>query len=112
MIIRDALMLLALMLLLSARQITRPILNAAANVVTFSCDDSRTVRATYLDAKRAVITLDDKSTRLTIATSACGARYTGRPRQWWAKGMRDAMLAPLKPGETIASAGGRACHAS
>ena len=83
----------------------------AANSTTYTCTDGRTVKADYPDTDTAVITLDGQTYRLHTAVSADGARYVGDHWQWWTKGMRQGQLAPLKPGETIASDSGVACTA-
>lgn len=84
---------------------------AAAKTLTYTCDSGRTVRAVYPDTDTAVLTLDGQTQPLHIAISADGARYVGKHWQWWTKGMREARLSPLKPGEAIASASGEACTA-
>lgn len=86
---------------------------AAADLktLTYTCDDGRTVQAAYPDTDTAVLTLDGRPHQLHTAVSADGARYVGKHWQWWTKGMREARLAPLKPGETIASASGVSCTA-
>lgn len=85
--------------------------NATAKVVTYTCDDGRTVQAIYPDTRSAVITVDGQTHHLHTAVSADGARYVGDQWQWWTKGMHDAQLAPLNRAETIASATGVSCHA-
>lgn len=84
---------------------------ATAKALAYACDDGRTVQAAYPDADTAVLTLDQHSHRLYIAISASGARYVGDQWQWWTKGMHQAWLAPLKPGETVASTSGVSCAA-
>ncbi|MDO1528313.1 MliC family protein [Fulvimonas sp. R45] len=79
--------------------------------VTYTCSDGRQVQAAYPDRDSAVLVLDGRSHRLRQAISADGARYVGDGWQWWAKGLRQATLAPLKSGETIASARGMDCRA-
>lgn len=96
-------------LLLAGCQTPAP--GVAAKTFTYTCDDGRTVQAGYPDTDTAMLTLDGHAQRLHIAISADGARYVGDHWQWWTKGMHDAFLAPLKPGETYASANGVACHA-
>ncbi|MGB3461208.1 MliC family protein [Rhodanobacter lindaniclasticus] len=83
----------------------------AAIRLTYTCDDGRTVRVTYPDTQTAVLDFDAQTHRLHTAISADGARYVGGHWQWWSKGMHDAWLAELKPGEKIASAAGVACRA-
>ncbi|SEJ42643.1 MliC family protein [Frateuria terrea] len=77
----------------------------------YHCADGRVVQAGYEGTDRAVLAVDGATHRLTIALSASGARYVGDGWQWWTKGMHDAWLAPLQPGENIASAPGVACQA-
>ncbi|CAM5247750.1 DUF4232 domain-containing protein [Rhodanobacter lindaniclasticus] len=83
----------------------------ASPAYTYTCDDGRTVQATYPDTQTAVLSFDAQSHRLHIAISADGARYVGEHWQWWSKGMHDAQLAELKPGESIASDRGVSCTA-
>jgi len=79
--------------------------------LTYTCDDGRTVQATYPDTQIAVLNFDSRMHRLHAAISADGARYVDEHWQWWSKGMHDAWLAELKPGEQFASAAGVACRA-
>jgi len=76
--------------------------------VHYVCEDGRTVSALYTDSNTAQLKLGGSTHLLKIAVSASGARYTGDALQWWTKG-DEAMLAPLKPGEDIASAAGVNC---
>jgi membrane-bound inhibitor of C-type lysozyme len=80
-------------------------------VVTYHCDDGRSVMAVYPDSTTTVLTFGGQTHHLHAAVSADGARYVGDQWQWWTKGMHDARLAPLKPSETIASDTGVSCHA-
>lgn len=99
-------LLLALAALLPAAcQPARPSTEA-----TYQCSDGRAVTATYGDVDHARLVIDGTPYRLTVARSASGARYVGEGWQWWTKGMHDAWLAPLRPGETVASAPGVACQ--
>ncbi len=88
-----------------------PTQSTTTKTLTYGCDDGRTVHASYPDADTAVLTMDGQTYRLHTAISADGARYVGTHWQWWTKGMRQGRLAPLKPGETIASATGVSCTA-
>jgi len=81
-------------------------------VTIYRCEDGRTVTAGYPDRDTAELTVGPHSYTLKIARSADGARYTGFGLQWWTKGMSDGRLAPLQPGEDVASAAGVACHAN
>ncbi|ODT87963.1 MliC family protein [Phenylobacterium sp. SCN 70-31] len=74
----------------------------------YVCADGRIVRALYPDTETARLKLETGEQALKIAISASGARYVGQGVQWWTKG-DEASLAPLKPGEDIASAAGVAC---
>ncbi len=85
--------------------------STVAETRLYTCEDRRTVRATYPDPHTAVLTFDGHTRRLRIAVSADGARYTDARWQWWTKGFHHARLAPLAAGETLASAAGVACQA-
>lgn len=104
---RHLLVLLAIAGLLAACQDTRP----DAPGTPYHCAGGRVVLAGYPDSDHARLVIDGTGHRLAIALSASGARYTGDGWQWWTKGMHEAWLAPLRPGETIASAPGVACEA-
>lgn len=88
-----------------------PLPDAGAKVLTYTCASGRTVRASYPDTDTAVLVMGGQTRTLHIAISADGARYVDPQWEWWTKGMHDAWLAPLAPGETIASAPGEACTA-
>ena len=88
-----------------------PVPAAVANSLSYACDDGRTVQAAYPDTDTAVLTFDGQTHQMHTAISADGARYVGKHWQWWTKGMHEGRLAPLKPGETIASASGVSCTA-
>jgi len=97
--------------LTSFQPATAPQSATVAKAMTYTCDDRRTLEVTYPDHDTAVLTFDGDVHRLHIAISASGARYVGDRWQWWTKGMHEGWLAPLKPGETIASARGVSCTA-
>ena len=84
---------------------------APPTTIHYTCTDGRIVTATYPDQTTAILAFAGQTLTLSIAPSADGARYTGHAWQWWSKGMHDAALAPLAPGETIASAPGTQCRA-
>lgn len=88
-----------------------PAVVAPAQALVYTCADGRAVKAVYPDTETAMLTLDGQTLKLQVAVSADGARYVDQHWQWWTKGMHQAWLAPLKAGETIASAAGVACHA-
>jgi membrane-bound inhibitor of C-type lysozyme len=106
MIARPAVSIAAALLLAACQSHT-----SATKATTYACSDGRQVQAAYPDTESAVLTLDGKTHHLHRAISADGARYVGDGWQWWTKGMQQGMLAPLKPGESIASAGGVSCQA-
>jgi membrane-bound inhibitor of C-type lysozyme len=62
---------------------------AEANVITYHCDDHRTVKAAYPDHDTAVLTFDGHTHHLRTARSADGARYVSDHWQWWTKGMHE-----------------------
>ncbi len=76
--------------------------------VRYVCEDGRTLSALYPDRETAQLKLGDTTHLLRIARSASGARYVGDALQWWTKG-DEGGLAPLKPGEDVASAPGVKC---
>jgi membrane-bound inhibitor of C-type lysozyme len=84
----------------------------AASWISYVCDDGQIVQASYPDANTAWVKVKGQMHTLHVAISGSGARYIGDGWQWWTKGMRDGMLAPLAAGESIASAPGISCHAS
>lgn len=81
---------------------------AATPWAHYACADGRTLSARYPDGETAQIQLDRSMHVLRIARSGSGARYVGDALQWWIKG-DEGSLAPLKPGEDIASAPGVRC---
>ncbi|MEO8778865.1 MAG: MliC family protein [Rhodanobacter sp.] len=88
-----------------------PVPAIVAKTLTYACADGRTVQAVYPDTDNAVLRFDGQTHQLHIAVSADGARYVGQDWQWWTTGMHEGRLAPLKSGETIASASGVSCIA-
>jgi membrane-bound inhibitor of C-type lysozyme len=85
---------------------------ADAKTFTYTCADGHIVQAVYPDTDTAVLTVEGQTFQLHTAVSADGARYVGRHWQWWTKGMTKGWLAPLKAGESIASASGVSCTTS
>jgi membrane-bound inhibitor of C-type lysozyme len=85
--------------------------NAAPSWTSYACGDGQTVQAAYPDTNTAWVKIKGQTHTLHVAMSGSGARYTGEGWQWWTKGMRDGMLAPLAEGQTIADPG-VSCHAS
>jgi membrane-bound inhibitor of C-type lysozyme len=83
--------------------------NPPANVATYICADGQTIEAGYPDRDTAVVTYKGHAYTLKSATAASGARYVGYGLQWWTRGMTQATLSTLKPGETIASEAGLPC---
>jgi|GEM_PF-429822 len=91
--------------------VSAPAPPAASPSVYYACADGSAVRASYPDPDTAVVEHQGRAHTLKTAISASGARYIGEGLQWWTKGWKDGSLAPLAPGETIASAAGIACKA-
>lgn len=87
------------------------VVNPPTEVVSYLCADGSRVEAGYPDSDTAILRTAEHAYTLKIARSASGARYTGYGLQWWTKGMVDASLAKLKPGEDIASEAGVTCSA-
>jgi membrane-bound inhibitor of C-type lysozyme len=83
--------------------------NPPANVATYHCADGQTIEAGYPDRDTAVVTYKGHAYTLKSATAASGVRYVGYGLQWWTRGMTQATLSTLKPGETIASEAGLTC---
>jgi membrane-bound inhibitor of C-type lysozyme len=73
----------------------------------YACEDGRSVLARYPDTKTALLEIAGVSHSLKIARSGSGARYVGDGLQWWTKGLSEATLAALGPGEDIAPPGVR-----
>ena len=76
----------------------------------FLCTDGRAVRAVFIDPETLTLHIGDETTEMRSAVAASGARYVGDKWQWWTRGLQQATLAPLKPGETVASAKGVECR--
>lgn len=87
-----------------------PSVAAETPFITYTCEDGRTVRATYPDPDTAVVDIGGMKRTLKVAISASGARYIGEGIQWWAKGMDQGQLSPLASGEDIATAPGVNCR--
>jgi membrane-bound inhibitor of C-type lysozyme len=84
--------------------------SATTSWTTYACSDGQTVQAAYPDTNTAWVKIKGQTHTLHIVMSGSGARYTGEGWQWWTKGMRDGMLAPLAKGQSIADPG-VSCHA-
>lgn len=74
------------------------------------CADGRTVRAVFIDPETLTLHIGDDTVDLRAAPAASGARYIGDGWQWWARGLQQAQLSPLEPGELTASARGVTCR--
>lgn len=59
----------------------------------------------------AVVRYKGAKHTMRTAISGSGARYVGDGWQWWTKGFEEGTIAPLKPGETVASAEPVTCRA-
>ncbi|WP_207801859.1 MliC family protein [Phenylobacterium hankyongense] len=83
--------------------------NPPANVALYHCADGQAIEAGYPDRDTAVVTYNGHAYPLKSAAAASGVRYVGYGLQWWTKGMTQATLSTLKPGETVASDAGVTC---
>jgi membrane-bound inhibitor of C-type lysozyme len=86
-------------------------MGAVQDVYDFTCADGRKVQASYR-GQAAVVIVDGREHRLVIAPAASGSRYVGDGLQWWTRGLSEAQLAALGPGEAIAPRPGTACRAA
>ena len=59
---------------------------------SYQCTDGSVVEAVYPTPDTARIVHLGRTTELTLAVSASGARYVGDGLQWWTKGATEAML--------------------
>ena len=89
------------------------------DAVSYLCANGQVVRAEYPDSdddsmgsNSTRLTVDGRSVRMVPGVSASGVRYIGGGLQWWTRGRQTATLAPLAPGESIASAPGTACRSA
>jgi membrane-bound inhibitor of C-type lysozyme len=85
--------------------------NPDPGVRTYRCADGSSIEAGYPDAQTAIVTVGGHAYTLKAARSADGVRYVGMGLQWWTKGLQDARLARLRPGEIVAADPGVACRA-
>lgn len=67
--------------------------------ITYSCEDGKTVVATYA-GETATVVYEGKTYAMTTQLSASGARYQGDGLQWWTKGLTEGMVAPIPAGQT------------
>ncbi|WP_395673560.1 MliC family protein [Phenylobacterium sp.] len=74
------------------------------------CENGETVEAGYA-GNIAVVRYKNRRHEMRVAMSASGARYIGDGMQWWTKGFDQGTIAPLPPGETIATEGLVTCKA-
>ena len=84
--------------------------NPDPGVRTYLCENGETIEAGYPDASSAMIRYRGRPYPLTAARAASGVRYVGYGLQWWTRGMDEARLSVLKPGEDVASDPGVACR--
>jgi len=76
--------------------------------VAYACEGGKALKASYPDARTAVVTWEGQTFTLTLAESASGSRYTGGGREWWIKSFPDREEGTLSPSPTGAAAGGPA----
>lgn len=67
------------------------------------CENGDVVEVGYA-ADMAVVRYKGRRYVMHTAISGSGARYVGGGMQWWTKGFDEGTIAPLKPGEQVASA--------
>lgn len=79
---------------------------AARPEVAYACADGQTLKATYTDARTAVVSYRGQTFTLTLEPSASGSRYAGAGREWWIKAYPDREEGTLSPSSTGAAAGG------
>ena len=84
---------------------------AVAAQTSYRCTDGSVVRASYPTTETARVTYEDRTVDMNIAVSASGSRYVGGDLQWWTKGMKKGLIAPLASGEAMTSATGLTCTA-
>lgn len=89
---------------------TRVAATDAGQGARFHCADGRQVRAVFIDPETLTLHIGADTIDMRAAEAASGARYTGGGWQWWTKGLQQATLARLKPGETIATAEATDCR--
>jgi len=85
--------------------------DSGAEITHYICEDGSVVEASYPDTDTARIRYEGQVIEMQNVISGSGARYTGGGWQWWTKGMTEGTLAPLAPGEEIASVDGVLCTA-
>jgi membrane-bound inhibitor of C-type lysozyme len=74
------------------------------------CDNGEVVEARYAQDV-AVVRYGGREYVMHTAMSASGARYVGGGMRWWTKGLEEGTIAPLRPGESVASARPVVCRA-
>ena len=74
----------------------------------YHCPDGAIVEARYRDGG-ALLIYKERAIVMRPAPAASGVRYVGGGWQWWTKGMREGMIAPVKPNATEAAAPGPTC---
>jgi membrane-bound inhibitor of C-type lysozyme len=74
------------------------------------CENGETVEAGYA-GNIAIVRYKNRRHEMRVGMSGSGARYTGDGMQWWTKGFDEGTIAPLPPGEKIATEGLVTCKA-
>ena len=75
----------------------------------YRCDDGTAVEARYIGADRALVRFMGRTMMMEAGPAASGVRYVGGGWQWWTRGMREGLIAPVRPGLAMAAAPGRTC---
>jgi membrane-bound inhibitor of C-type lysozyme len=77
-----------------------------ATQISYDCGAGNVLKATYPDARTAVVNYDGQNFTLTLAQSASGSRYVGAGREWWIRAYADREEGTLSPSAGGAAAGG------
>lgn len=74
--------------------------------ISYDCGGGKVLKATYPDARTAVVTYGGQTSTLTLGEAASGSRYTGGGREWWLKTTPTGETGTLSPSTGGAAAGG------
>jgi len=74
--------------------------------ISYDCGGGKVLKATYPDARTAVVNYGGQSFSLTLGEAASGSRYVGGGREWWLKTTPTGEVGTLSPSAGGAAAGG------
>lgn len=74
--------------------------------ISYDCGGGKLLKATYPDARTAVVNYAGQSFTLTLGEAASGSRYVGGGREWWLKTSPTGEVGTLSPSAGGAAAGG------